>query len=151
LAPGAQAVAGGEARVRIQRTSTGGSSAIVAGSPTGTRLELGTPTVEAAMLFDTSRQALTLSFATGQSALVIAPADGDGFLAQILPSGGLRLPFDLGLSWASDQGLSLHGGVGLATDVPVSVSLGPLALKSFHLALQAAVDGSVNVELSATM
>ncbi len=152
LAPGAQAVSGGEARVKLVRQpATPGSNApAVAGNPTGTRLELGAASAEAALLFDTARQAVTVSVGIGASAVVIAPSDGDGFLAEILPAGGLRVPFDLGLDWASDAGLRLRGGAGLDATVPVALSIGPVTLSALHLALKAQIDGTLNAEISAS-
>src|SRR5262249_29268098 len=94
LADAAQAVAAGQVRVRLERQASGpGAPAFVIGNPPGTRLEIGTFALEAGLLFDTARRALTLSFGAANSAIVLAPSDGDGFLGSVLPANGARAPF----------------------------------------------------------
>jgi hypothetical protein len=149
LADATQAVAGGQALVRLERkASASGAPAFVIGDPTGTRLELGAFALEAGLVFDTARRALTLSFGAANSALVLAPSDGDGFLGSVLPSNGFRAPFDLGLAWASDKGLSLRGSAGMTLDVPTHLSVGPVTFSALRLGLRAQSTSGVVAELS---
>jgi hypothetical protein len=139
IAPGAQTVDGGSATLTLRRQPNG--APFVAGNPTGTRLELGALEVDAGLLFDTARRALTLSLGTSNAALVIAPSDGDGFLADILPANGLHATFDLGLAWASDAGLSLRGSGGLQVTLPIGISVGGVLLSGVQLGLRATTAG----------
>jgi hypothetical protein len=149
LVDATQAVAGGQALVRLERTtSTPGTPAFVIGDSTGTRLELGSFALEAGLVFDTARRALTLSFGAANSALVIAASDGDGFLSSVLPSNGFRAPFDLGLTWTSDKGLSLRGSAGMTLNLPTHLSLGPVTFTSLALGLRAQSTSGVVADLS---
>jgi hypothetical protein len=130
--------------------SVDGGPAFVFGEPDGTRLELGAPQFSAAVDATAARIDVTLSAATGKSALVIHPGDGDGFISSILPSDGMRAEFDLGLAWSNNTGLSLHGGAGLEATLPINRSIGGIiTLSSAHLSLLAQ-DGSVTAETSLT-
>ncbi|HKC46437.1 MAG TPA: DUF6603 domain-containing protein, partial [Gemmatimonadales bacterium] len=151
LADATQAVAGGQAHVRLERQSaTPGAPAFVVGNPTGTRLELGAFALDAGLVFDTSRRALTLSVGAANSAVVLAPSDGDGFLGSVLPAKGLRAPFDLGLAWASDAGLALRGGIGMTLNLPLHLSVGPLAVTSLGLGLRSVGTAGLVAEVSAS-
>jgi uncharacterized protein DUF6603 len=130
--------------------SVDGGPAFVFGEPDGTRLELGAPQFTAAVDATATGIDVTLSAATGKSALVIHPGDGDGFISSILPSDGMRAEFDLGLAWSNKSGLSLHGGAGLEATLPINRSIGGIiALSSAHLSLLAQ-DGSLTAETSLT-
>jgi hypothetical protein len=118
-----------------------GAPAYVFGSTTGTRLELGT--VKFGVEVDASLTDVTVTASAGVSsgALVIAAGDGDSFLQSVLPAGGLRATFDLGIAYSTKGGLAFSGGAGLEATLPVTLSLGGVvALQGIHLALS--VDGS---------
>jgi len=141
------AAVSGKFKATIPDPGTG--PAFVFGSTTGSRLELGQPELSAQ--FDAASTGLdvALAAATGKSALVIAAGDGDGFLADILPAGGLRVTFDLGLAWGNKTGLTFRGSAGLDATLPVQLALGPLTLSAINVALMAQGDGSVTSEVSA--
>jgi hypothetical protein len=122
----------------------------VIGSPDGTRIEIGGARLAIDTSLSEARQALALSADVSSSTLVIAPGDGDGFLAEIVPAQGLRADFDLGLAWSSDKGLTLRGSAGLEADIPIALSVAGVSLSSMHLGLQAS-DGQVNAEVSASL
>jgi hypothetical protein len=143
----AQTSVGATASATLPPTDTGPRS--VLGSATGTRLEIGGIAVSAAAKFTPERHALALDASMLKSALVIAASDGDGFLAEILPAGGLRAEFDLGLGWSTDRGFALHGSASLEADLPVSASIAGLTLSGVRLALRA-VDDRVGAEVSST-
>ena len=65
--------------------------------------------------------------------VVITLEGADGFLAAILPTGGLTLDADLTVGWSSAQGLFFRGGVGLEVDAPVDLAIGPVKLSAVHL------------------
>ena len=138
----------GHASATLPPPDTG--PAYVFGQPDGTRLEFGAPLFSATVDATASDIDVTLSAATGKSALVIDPGDGDGFISSILPPDGMRAEFDLGLAWSNKTGLSFHGGAGLDTTLPINRSIGGVVtLSSAHVTLQAQ-DGSVTAETSLT-
>ncbi|GAA2463496.1 DUF6603 domain-containing protein [Streptomyces macrosporus] len=137
------------------RTVRDGHPALRLGSAEGTRLEIGAvrvwlaaeldataedgPTPTPAELLD--RADLEIGAAAEKAALVVAPGDGDGFLASVLPAEGLRAEFDSGLVWSRRKGLHVHGSAGLAAELPVHFRLGPLEVQGIQLGLTAGEDG----------
>lgn len=121
------------------------------GSMTGTRLELGPFLISGDVKLNTSAQEYGLLVDTGASALVIAAADGDGFLQSIIPRDGVRAEFELALGWSNKRGLYFRGSAGLDATLPVGISIGGiLNVPSIHLALQAG-DAAVLAEVSASV
>jgi hypothetical protein len=124
--------------------------AVVLGSPDGTRIELGGGRLSAETTLSAARQTLALAGDVSSSSFVIDGADGDGFLASILPAGGMRTNFDIGLVWSSENGLTLRGSSSLETLLPVGLSVGPVALPVVYVGLRPH-DDSVDVEVSGTI
>jgi len=152
LVSSAVPVTGGAAKIKLDKLPAAGSSgpAFILGSPGGTRLEIGTLTVEGDFSYDPSHVAVAISTKAAQCSFVLKPSDGDGFLASVLPSDGLTTQFDLGLTFSSDGGLSIQGGAGLDAILPIGLSVaGVITIPSVHLALQAAANG-VQAEVSAS-
>ena len=52
-----------------------------------------------------------IKFSLNECALVIATKDNDGFLASLLPSDGLRLPFNFGIGAGNKRGLYTEGNI----------------------------------------
>lgn len=147
LAPSGSPIAGARARLSIARLAPPSEPAFRLGAATGTRLELGTLELAIAADVGPALQALELSARAGQAALVVAAGDGDGFLRAVLPAGGVRADFELGVILSSETGLSLEGGLGLAASFPAAVAIGPVRLDSIELA---AIAGPGEVRLEAT-
>lgn len=72
--------------------------------------------------------------------LVIAPGEGDGFLAEILS--GLRVEAEakLGLGFTLLDAFYISGGAKLAIEIPTHIDLGPVHIESARLALLLAND-----------
>ncbi|BCB78365.1 hypothetical protein Pflav_047750 [Phytohabitans flavus] len=86
--------------------------------------------------------------------LAVGGAGGDGFLAEILPPEGWRVPFDLALSWSSETGLHVRGGAGLDATMPVGATPGPVTFKSVHFGLVpdgGAIHASVSASVAVTL
>ena len=73
-------------------------------------------------------------FGVGDGALVI-PQDALGFLSQVLPSGGMKLTFDVELSIDTHGTISLTGGAGMTVVLPVNASLAGVDVRSVTVAL----------------
>jgi hypothetical protein len=84
---------------------------------------------------------LGLSLQGGQLTLSLAGADG--FLADLMPPGGMKLNFDFGINWSRSAGLSFTGGAGMSAALPLHADLGPVELDTVHLALTAGGSGLV--------
>jgi hypothetical protein len=124
--------------------------AFVFGAPDGTRLEVGGALLRIDTTLSEARQLLALSADVSSSALVIASADSDSFLSSILPAGGTRANFDLGLAWSSEKGLTLRGSTSLEATLPIGLTLGGITLSTVHLSLQGR-DAVVLAEVSASL
>ncbi len=79
--------------------------------------------------------------AVEDGAVVIDLSGADGFLAAILPEGGISVPFDVLVGWSSTRGVYVEGGAGLAVDVPIDVELGPIKLQMLHLGFTIRTEG----------
>jgi hypothetical protein len=124
--------------------------AYVIGDRAGTRLEIGGAKLSVETQLSTAAQALAMAADLSPAALVITAGDGDGFLASLIPAGGLRTSFDLAMTWSSLGGLSLRGGAGLEATLPVGFSAAGVTLSSIHLGIEAQ-DTGVSAEVSATL
>jgi hypothetical protein len=128
--------------------SEGDAPAFVVGSATGTRLEIGSAELAASLALGPKRAEYGFGVAASRCELVMQSADGDSFLRAILPSGGLRVPFDLGVGWSNTRGLAFHGSGSLDATLPMKVTLGPLSLQNLHLAARGKARG---LELEASV
>ena len=154
LLPGGGRLADGSAKVVAEFVPPAGSSgpAFLFGSPAGTRLELGAAEVAAGLTWKGSAVSALTGLAAKSCAIVIAPGDSDSFLASVLPSGGLKAQFDLGLTWSSGSGFAFNGGAGLDATLPLGFSIGGgVAIPSVHIGLiagTAASSAEISIGLS---
>ena len=122
------------------------------GSATGTRLEVQGLRLGIGAALGGGLDDIELSISAARAALVVAPGDGDGFLAQVLPADGLRAEFELALTWSLRKGLTFRGGAGLDVDLPLHVTAGPIEVFGVHAALGAGENGlSAALAASATL
>ena len=126
-------------------------AAFVLGSTGGTRLEIGTGSLQAEFSYDPAHIAAAVSAKAAKSSFVIMPGDGDGFLGSVLPANGVSADFDLGLSYSSAGGLSFRGAAGLDAMLPIGLSIGGVVgVPSMYLGLRAG-DAGVQAEVSAAV
>ncbi|MBO4210530.1 DUF6603 domain-containing protein, partial [Micromonospora echinofusca] len=107
------------------------------GAPDGTHLAIGQLTLRGRGALGTGRDDIDLTVHAGRAELVVRSGDGDGLLARLLPAGGLRIGFDLGLGWSSRTGLHLAGAAALSADYPLHLPLPGGGLEGLRLALTA--------------
>jgi hypothetical protein len=120
-----------------ENESQANAPALLIGGTTGTRLEIGQFQIIVELNLDVNSQDYGLSLNLGSASLVIDPADGDGFLQQILPADGLRIDFALAIGWSKTKGFYFVGGAGFEATLPVLKSiLGIVNIDSVYLALQ---------------
>jgi hypothetical protein len=106
----------------------------------------------------------TISFAGGVDATggTVAPAvavkltggrallnwdGGDSFLASIMPSGGVDVKFDLGVSWSGVGGVSFQGSASADIDIPLHATIAGLQIDSLHIGLRPS-DAALAAEVS---
>jgi hypothetical protein len=138
------------ARVEVSRQVEAEGSVTRIGSNTGTRLEAERLRVLGEVTLTTTEQDYGLLAEVAGAALVVVPGDGDGFLKEILPADGLRMNFDLAVGWSNEFGFYFRGSAGLAAQLPLHVSLGPLSVQSVNLGIRAGDEGITN-ELATTV
>ncbi len=97
------------------------------------------------------------AFELKQGKVVIDGAQADGFLAQILPTGGATIPFDLEGGWSVRQGLYFKGETGLDATIPVNINLSGVAkIDSLQITLEgregpAQQDSAIHAVIATTM
>ena len=77
-------------------------------------------------------------------------ANGDSFLATLLPGDPESEGFDIGFKWDSEKGVSFSGGAALAVTVPLRAKLPLIKLNALHISAQpvAGADVRIPIELS---
>jgi hypothetical protein len=124
--------------------------AYVIGQPDGARIEVGGARIGLDVALSEAYASLAVSADVTKAVIVIAAGNGDGFLSEILPAGGLQAKGDLGLAWSSDKGLTLRGNAALEATVPVGLSFGGVTLSALTLALRPQA-ADVAAEVSASV
>jgi len=115
-------------------------SGITIGSDEGTRLEIGSFKLSGLLGLATTDHEYGVAVDLGRSKLVVAAAEGDGFLASFLPSDGLSATFDLVIGWTNKRGFFFEGSASLEVVIPVHKTLGPVNIK--QVTLRVDVDGT---------
>jgi hypothetical protein len=125
----------------------------VLGAPKGTRLELGAFSLSGFASLGVGRDEYGLSLRAGTAAFVLkAGGEGDSLLRKVLPPEGVRIPFDLGLTWSNRGGLRFEGGAGLSLLVPLHQSGSVFGLGLGVESLELALEGSTKSQgLAATI
>lgn len=92
--------------------------------------------------------ALVASIKDGEISII--PSQPDGFLAMLLPSGGIRAPFEISASISNRDGFGIDGTAGLDIDIPVTADLlEALSIDMIHLR-GAVGQAGVGAEISMT-
>jgi hypothetical protein len=71
----------------------------------------------------------------------------DGFLASIMPSGGIDVKFDLGASWSGTGGLSFQGSASADIDIALALGIAGLQIERLHIGLRPS-DTTLAAEIS---
>lgn len=124
--------------------------AYVIGQPDGARIEVGGARLGLDVALSEGHASLAMAADVTTATVVIAAGGDDGFLAEILPAGGMQAKGDLGLAWSGDKGLTLRGSAALEATLPVGLSLGGVTLSALTLALRPQ-DADVAAEVSASV
>lgn len=145
--PATTAEVSGQARLGVSATGADGGDLTLLGVAGGSGMVAGQlrASVGSDLTWDLAAGradgSLVIEAAVVDGAVVIDLSGADGFLAAILPDGGLRVPFDVLAGWSDSRGLYFEGGAGLAIDIPIDVELGPIKLQMLHLGFTISPDG----------
>src|SRR5262245_8360160 len=72
----------------------------------------------------------------------VAPAEGGGFVEDLLGAIDLHGGADLILTWSTRDGLALQGGLGLLATIPIQKMIGPVCLQSATAGLEVTTEGA---------
>ncbi len=124
---------------------------VIVGSAEASGLQIGGASTTGGVRLDGAggREVFT-EFATEGGKIVINPAagDADGFLASLLPAGGLNTPFDLRVGFSTTKGLYFGGAGGFEITIPTHLQVGPVEVQTAKIAIHPA-NGAIPVEVSA--
>ena len=137
----------------VLRLTSAGTPFTLIGDPTASRLEVaGVSTTGGTRFYSGGKLEVFTEFALEKGKIVIKPGPDqlDGFLAQLLPAGGMQIDFDLTAGFSTTQGLYFSGSGGLEISVPVHVQIGPIEIQSALIAVRPK-DGAIPLELAATI
>jgi hypothetical protein len=91
----------------------------------------------------------------GGLALTVQPAEGDGFVRELLGDSALTASADLGIRWSNQDGLTLLTGAGIDLTIPLNLKLfGVITVLDLHLVLAyvgSTLSGSVGISASALL
>ncbi len=137
----------------ILRLAEPGSPFVLIGSTDASRFELaGVTTTGGTRFYSGGKLEVFTEFALEKGKIVIQPSQDqlDGFLAQLLPTDGMQMNFDLTVGFSSTHGIYFGGSGGLELSLPVHIQLGPIEIQSALVAVHFK-DGGVPVDLAATI
>jgi hypothetical protein len=124
-----------EARIAIERGQPTGASRTILGSPSASRLDVGTLGLALQASANPPDAGIQLA---GTDWRIVAKSDpGDGFLTTLLPQEGIQIPFSLGIGWAHSKGMYLVGGAGLRVDIDIAKDLGPVHIDTITVVAEA--------------
>lgn len=134
------------------------------GSADASRLEVAAVSTGAGTRLSSGRLDIFAEFTLEHAKLVIKPdpEDVDGFLASVLPAGGIEAEKSLTIGLSTQKGLYFSGAAGqpmqsaldahadLDATLPLNLSLGPVTIPTLHLRLAAGTTGMAG-EVSASV
>ena len=109
---------GGDTGARLETSEFGVGFGISAGTPPDIRL-----------------------FGNTAIKLVIAPGDGDSFVAEILGDQQMEVDASIAVRWSSVDGFAFEGGVGFDVAIPVDLKLGPIFLTQIRIGMAGGAEG----------
>jgi hypothetical protein len=138
--------------------TAGEAAMVIVGEADGSRLEAAEMVVEARV--DLAGSAASAAGVWSVEAeitggkLVIASGNEDGFLATLLPEGGIEIDFDFGMGYNSATGFYFKDSGQLEINLPVSLTLGPITISNLLLGLAPSADAfslSLGADIAATI
>ncbi len=129
--------------------STGTAPAVLLGSPTASRMEVGSTSVALTLTDDGGRPELAATVQLEDVALVISLSDLGAFLAALIGGGELRAAFGVEFTWTTGEGLSIGGEAGLELTMTPDLTLGPITIDVIELAVRGSTSPTPTVTAEA--
>ena len=85
---------------------------------------------------------LRVGLAVNGLTLVLAAADQDSFLHELIGDRDATIPIALGLTWSSRTGVAFVGGAGFEVSTLPSVTIGPITIQELRLAIRTTLDST---------
>ncbi len=137
--------------IAVRKVDPDGAKTVLFGSDEGSRLDLGSLELEAAVEKNSEGAGVDLTLALNDLALVIGTGGADTFARQVLPSSNIDGNFDLLLGWSSDIGFHFQGGARFDVTIPVFRSLGPITVEVLHLTARVDQNGFLDFDFTADL
>lgn len=132
--------------LKLKHKSKGENKAII-GNPKKTHLLLGKTELEGAVKLND----YGIKAGTKESSLTLAGSDADSFINKILPSGKIKIDFNLLLGYSKLRGFYIEGGAGFFVAIPLHKELGPLNLQTLVIGLKAGYKEKAEIELESSI
>lgn len=118
------------------------------GEAKGTRLEIGDVSIGGSVEAADSDLDVDINLKIKKAKFVIAAGGLDGFMAKLIPSKGLEVPFDFLLGYSSKKSLYIGANSGLELAIPMHIeALGIVKVNEMYLKIKP-YDGGINAESS---
>ncbi|MGA7050794.1 MAG: DUF6603 domain-containing protein [Mycobacterium sp.] len=91
-----------------------------------------------------------LAMQGGQLQIKPGSGEADGFIASILPDGGIQAAFNFGVGLSTKNGFYFSGSSALEIKLPLHVSIGPIDVSAATIALSPAA-GALAIDIGATI
>jgi Family of unknown function (DUF6603) len=121
----------------------------ILGNPSSTRLTLGGLTTGLELDSEAGKLEFKGSFKLVDFILTLSASDQDGFLSELLGR-DLTVPLPLAIDWSSRTGLTFSGSTGFAFSSYPHLSLGPINVEEFALAVRSTLEANKPPELAVT-
>lgn len=141
--------ADGAVEVVVDRAQADGAPVVIVGSADGTRLQFRGLAGGGGVRVDSDGADVYTEFRVQGLEFVLAPGDGDGFIAAVLPRDGFTLGADLSVGVSHRDGFSFRGSSTLEIRIPTHLALGPVEIQALTVSASPSAD-ALPVSLGAT-
>ena len=143
-----------ETTLKIEQKQPDSEEIVIVGSSTGTHLYYKGVEINGFVKKSASDTDFGGELVVKELGLVIQAGDGDGFLQKILPDGGMRNEFDLGLGYSLQRGFYFIGKSAFEFRFASQINIGPVEIRDLLVSFEPSAEGigtglatSVKVEL----
>lgn len=130
---GSASHAEGNLEVKLEVGSSEGDPEVLLEAGGLGRIEMQTASGKGGLYLDSRGADLYLEVELQGGKLVIDGGQGDSFLKDVLPPGGLAATLDLAVGLSLERGFYFRGSAGLEIAIPTHVSLGPIELEGLRI------------------
>ncbi len=125
------------------------SPRFILGNPASTRLTLGGLTTGIELDSEAGKLEFKGSFKLNDFILTLSAGDQDGFLSELLGR-DVTVPLPLAIDWSSRTGLTFSGSTGFAFSSYPHLTVGPISVDEFSLAVRSTLEAGKPPDLALT-